>query len=153
MTNFKIVFPRAAAAIMVSLLLVSTATAELGANSSTVVNDAVRLKATPRVTANSRFAVHEMTAATGTVVREYASPSGVVFAVAWSGPYKPDLRQLMGRHFDTYIQQAQLRRARGTRRIQAGNLVVELSGHARDFHGRAYLADSVPAGVDVKEIQ
>ena len=147
------VFRRSAALAVLALLFASPAAAELGARMDTVANDAAHMKAQRRVTANSRFAVHEMTADSGTVVREYVSPAGTVFAVSWNGPYKPDLRQIMGQHFDTYTATAQRRRVRGPHRIEEGNLVVEITGHPRDFHGRAYLSDAVPANVEAREIQ
>ena len=46
--------------------------------------------------------MHEITTTTG-VVREFVSPGGAVFGVAWDGQFPPDLQQLLG----PYYQQAQ----------------------------------------------
>lgn len=143
--------------VAVSLLAVALPSfAELGAKASSIQADAARLQASPRVTSTSRYAVHEMTAAGGTTVREYVAPSGTVFAVTWHGTYKPDLRQLMGEaNFAAYQQQvaARTRRIRGPQHIEINGLVVDLGGHPRDFHGRAFLRSQLPAGTDPKEIQ
>ncbi len=129
--------------------------AELGGQMDTIAADAAHMKATRRVTATAKYAVHEMKADSGTVVREYVSPQGKVFAVSWEGPYKPDLRQLMGAaNFEAYTTAAARVKAHGgPRRYEVNGLVVEVSGHQRDFHGRAYLQQDVPAGTDVAEIQ
>src|ERR1700722_19006066 len=34
-----------------------------------------------------------------TVVDEYVSPAGTVFAVAWHGPFVPDMQQILGSYF------------------------------------------------------
>lgn len=107
-------------------------------------------------TATAAYALHEMQTPNGTTVREYVSPAGTVFAVAWKGPWPPDLEQLLGSHFSEYqtaVQDPNRRPGRGPMTIRAQNLVVELSGHMRDFSGRAYLVDLVPAGVSVESIR
>ncbi len=92
-----------------------------------------------RVTTSNTFTVHEMRAATGTTIREFVSPSGKVFGVAWDGPTLPDLRQVLGDYFPTYVeaaQAAQKRRAgHGPVRIEAPTFVVEQSGHLEGFLG------------------
>ena len=35
------------------------------------------------------------------MVREYVNSSGTVFAIAWEGPWLPDLRQVLGDHFES----------------------------------------------------
>jgi len=102
----------------------------------------------------SAYNLHQIQTPTGTAIREYVSPSGKVFAVAWNGPWQPDLRQLLGSHFAEYQQalQSSNRKSRGPISIQLPDLVVELSGHMRSFSGRAYLVDQVPAGVSLESI-
>jgi hypothetical protein len=106
--------------------------------------------------AASSYTVHEIQAATGTVVREYVS-GGKVFAVAWQGPWPPDMRQLLGSYFDQYTQAAQspssFRGGRGPRMIQQPGLVVQIGGHARSFAGRAYIPEMLPAGVLGEDIR
>ncbi|HLZ42925.1 MAG TPA: DUF2844 domain-containing protein [Candidatus Sulfotelmatobacter sp.] len=127
----------------------------LGGDVSSVRDDQARINAALRVTQTNAYNVHELHSPTGQVIREFAAPSGKIFAVSWHGPWAPDLKQLLGSHFTEFQQAMQSpdsRIARGPRVVQQGNLVVELGGHMRDFVGRAYLTDQVPSGMRVEEI-
>jgi hypothetical protein len=87
-------------------------------------------------------------------VREFATPSGVVFAVAWSGLAMPDLGTLLGVHHADYRAAAKRGAAgRGPRRVEAAQVVVETWGHARNLRGRAWLPALLPAGVNVDDLQ
>jgi hypothetical protein len=85
----------------------TAAHASLGGDSASVEADRLHMKVkhAARLIPSSidSYTVHEITLPTGTLVRQYVSSAGVVFAVTWSGPFMPDLRQLMGPHFDTMI--------------------------------------------------
>jgi hypothetical protein len=95
------------------------------------------------------------------VVREYVSATGEsagkVFALAWQGPWPPDIRQLLGSYFEQYAQAAKAQTAvRLGRRpliIEQAGLVVQIGGHPRAFTGRAYVPGMLPAGVGAGEIQ
>jgi len=56
--------------------------------------DRVHLQGSLRTAQSEAFAVHEILAPTGIVVREYVSASGKVFAVTWHGPWPSDMRQI-----------------------------------------------------------
>lgn len=100
--------------------------------------------------AKAAYTVHEIPTSSGTVVREFVATDGRVFAVVWSGPTVPDLRQLLGENFAAYTApQASGPRTHVHRTITRGDLVVQSSGHMRAFSGRAYLASLVPAGVAI----
>jgi hypothetical protein len=91
---------------------------------------------------------------TGTVVREYFDAEGTVFAVSWSGPYRPDLKQLLGSHFPAFENAAagHDRRANRSRaRVDTGDLVTQSAGHMGAFEGRAWLRSRLPAGFDPHE--
>src|SRR6202451_168485 len=81
--------------------------ATLGGSSGSIDSDQAQMQGTRRKITAELYTVHEIQAATGTVVREFVSPEGTVFAVAWHGPRVPDLRQLMGSYFEQYAQAAQ----------------------------------------------
>ncbi|HEV3511136.1 MAG TPA: DUF2844 domain-containing protein [Candidatus Sulfotelmatobacter sp.] len=129
--------------------------AALGGDLSSVRDDQARIHASLQVSQTSAYSVHELRSSTGQVIREYAAPSGNIFAVTWHGPWAPDLRQLLGSHFMQFQQamQSSSRAAHGPLVMQQGNLVVELGGHMRDFMGRAYLSDQLPTGVRAEEIR
>lgn len=111
------------------------------------------MEATLRVVPTGRLTVHELKTA-GATVREFVSPAGMVFGVAWQGAAMPDLRQLLGPHFDQYLAAVAARRTRRAPvRIELPGLVVHSSGHMRAFAGQAYLPQNLPPGVSSEDVQ
>ena len=45
------------------------------------------------------YSVHDLQDNIGGQIKEYTNAKGVVFAVTWRGPFKPDLHQLLGDYF------------------------------------------------------
>jgi len=133
------------------------ARASLGGDTSSVHDDQAKMQGTLRTTSNDSYDVNEIQTVNGVVVREYVSSSGNVFGVAWQGPSHPDLKQLFGAYYDKYVQDVRAQRAQrhghGPLLIQQPGLVVQISGHMRSLTGRAYLTQSLPAGVRSEEIR
>jgi len=129
--------------------------ASLGGTADSVEGDRKALAAVMRpAQAGSRFTVHEMQIGS-TLVREYVSPSGVVFGIAWSGIAHPDLKPLLGTYAGKYFEALhQVPRSPGQRAhaVRADGLVVERWGHMRSLGGRAYAAELLPEGVNADEI-
>ena len=89
-----------------------------------------------------------------TLVHEFADAGGTVFAVSWSGPFKPDLKQLLGRHFDEFQKGAGRRRGDHSHlRLDTSDMVVVSTGHMGAFEGRAWLPAQLPAGFDPEEMK
>ncbi len=128
--------------------------ATLGENFSPGSIQAKSFKAT-RAANQKNYTVNEYTLGASTVVRELTSPSNKVFAVFWHGPLKPDLRQLLGTHFDRYLAAAnsQPDGVRQPLSVNEAGLVVNVSGRVGAFSGVAYLPDQIPAGVTLDELQ
>jgi hypothetical protein len=125
-----------------------------GGAASTTQLDQAHMNATLRIAPGEKFTVHEMTLPSGTVVREYVSPQGQVFAVSWKGPFKPDLRQLMGDYFDRYVQATPpARSGHNASRVAQADLVVQSMGHMRAFSGHAFVPGMLPAGVAESDLQ
>ncbi len=143
--------------VLLMLALPSRASAALGGTVATVDADRVHIKgALMRMVTTDGYALHEIRAATGTMVREYVNSSGTVFAVAWDGPWLPDLRQVLGDHFEQYQAAMRAPNARSTRGVASINqpgLVVQMRGHARAFTGRAYIPAMLPQGVRLEAIR
>jgi hypothetical protein len=132
--------------------------ASLGDDVGSVKADKARMRGVQRTTRSELYTVHEIKASNGTVVREYVSSAGKIFAVAWQGPFIPDLRRLLGRYSERFSQASQARnnnrpRVRGPLLIQEPGLVVQSGGHMRAYFGRAYIPDQVPQGVNIEEIK
>jgi hypothetical protein len=139
-------------------LLPSSAGASLGGRAASIDADRVHVSgALMRIARNDAFALHEIRAASGTSIREYVNSTDTVFAVVWDGPWMPDLRQVLGEHFDRYQAAMQARqrakKSRGPVVIEEPGFVVQMSGHPRAFTGRAYLPALVPAGVELSAIR
>jgi hypothetical protein len=147
---------------LLTLALASTAYAALGGDESSVQNDRVQMKAAKpaAVQSTQNYTVHEITTGYGTVVREYLTPDGKVFGVAWRGPFMPNLQQLFGSYYDEFVQnakaarEAQVVHSRGAPlRVEQPDLVVHSAGRVRAYAGQAYLPGLLPAGVDPESIK
>ena len=130
------------------------AQASLGGTEATVFADQAQIQSTLRTVYSEKYTMHELAIASGTTVREYVAPTGVVFAVAWQGPTMPDLRQLLGTHFAQYVDAVAARRpVRGPVSIRLPGLVVQSGGHMRAFAGKAYVPESLPQGVSPDDVR
>lgn len=92
----------------------------------------------------------------GTVVHEYSDANGTVFAVSWSGPYLPDLKELLGTHFDTMVEHAKKvppASRRSKFKLKRSDLVIVSGGHMGSFEGRAWLPAKLPAGFNPGDIK
>ena len=102
------------------------------------------------------YTVHKSELDSGTTVREYATPEGVVFAVSWRGPVLPDLNALLGGYYQAFREQAQQARAAGRRgspvTMESDALVVRSKGRMRNFFGSAYAPGLVPVDVNIKDV-
>jgi hypothetical protein len=166
---------------MLLLMLASSPSfASLGGDLNSVLSDQLQLQGSERVTQMGSYEIHEIqmqasqaarsqaalqpatktgssTPTSATVVREYVSPAGVVFAVAWHGAFLPNMRQLLGTHFQQFVdavkQQSSSRQGRHPLRVVLPDFVVQMSGNPRLHTGKAYLPGMLPAGVQPEAIQ
>jgi hypothetical protein len=140
-----------------ALALPCTASASLGQDLASVQVDQARMKGSLHIVEAAGHTVHEIHVPGGTRIREYVSPGGIVFAITWQGPFRPDLQQLLGTYFDEFREAAQAARTKHHGRaplvIERPELVVTLGGHMRAFFGRAYDPGLVPPTVAVRELE
>jgi hypothetical protein len=136
------------------LVLHGSVWAALGENEASIASEQKLTKASQRVVDSRQYSLHEIQLDSGTLVREYVSPKGIVFAVAWQGPFLPDLRQLLGKYFAAYTDAARNNPAgRGPLQIDGPELVVQSGGRLRAFSGRAYLPREIPENFSSDMIQ
>jgi len=146
-----------------ALLLVgeamAPAKAALGDRVASVQADRASMKGQLRTRSAPGYSVQEITSASGTVVREYVSPAGVVFAVSWNGPAMPNLQQTLGTYFAQY--QTSVRSRRTTRGLRQGHnhvevhtpsLIVHAGGHMREYFGLAYAPSLLPPNLSISDL-
>jgi hypothetical protein len=145
---------------VVLAIVMSPAVAALGQAPSKFVaspaTPAAKLLSAAPATGISIYRVQETLLENGTTVREYATPAGLVFAVAWQGPILPDLDVLLGNYFHSFKLETDQARLFGRRGapvdMTRDGLVVRSNGRMRNFFGHAYVVDLVPAGVSIKDV-
>ena len=130
--------------------------AVLGQYESSVSVDQQDMKSEDRVQVLQAYKVHELTSANGTTVREYVSPIGLVFGVAWQGPFMPNMEQLLGSYV-TNLQtasksQTQVRHLRGLI-VRTNDFVFASGGHMRFWKGSAFVPNLVPSNVSVEVVR
>jgi hypothetical protein len=142
--------------LFAALLLPLPAAAHLGGDSDSVDADRQQLSAELHSISMQQYNLHEIRAASGTLVHEYATRQGTVFAVTWQGPLPPDLHQLFGNYYPRYQAAAATPVRPGMHRqlnIAAADLVVQSTARLRAFRGIAYVPSLLPAGVSAADLQ
>ena len=129
------------------------ALAGLGDDASSVELDRVSMKAALRVTPYVGYDVHEIQTPAGTVIHEYVSAQGKVFAVSWRGPGLPDLAQLLG-SYAAQLAQAQPRSHYNHHhlRIETPEVVMQSDAYLRSRSGRAWVPALFPQSLSPKDI-
>lgn len=143
--------------VLAVALMAAPAWAVLGQQVQSVLVDRARVAGRLRQIRATGYTIQQISSGQpgrGTVIREYVSPSGMVFGVSWHGPRIPNLRALLGAYFTRFQKAAaQPRRVRGPLRIQSGDLVVESAGHMRAFYGRAFVTKLIPHNVSAAVVR
>jgi len=145
------------------MLLPIPMSATLGDNAGSVLTNQTNWNGTLSSVDKSTYVLHEITMPSGAKVREFVSPAGAVFGVAWEGQFPPNFQQLLGPYYQqaqeaiaqqkTAEQAAQQpRRRRGPVLIETPGMVFSQGGHMRSFHGQAYIPQLVPQGVQASDI-
>jgi hypothetical protein len=137
------------------LTLAPAAYAGLGEAVESVQRDHAALRGTAlAVTPTQAYDLHEITTAEGTRVREYVSRAGTVFAVTWSGPSLPNLKVVLGQHYDEYAAAATGHR--GNHHVftmATAGLVLHIRKLPRGFTGGAHVPTLLPTGVAAQDIR
>jgi hypothetical protein len=145
--------PCALLATIAAVCVSAPALAALGGDATSVESDRARMKGALRVAPGVDYDVHEIQTPSGTVIHEYVSAQGKVFAVSWRGPGLPDLRQMLGSYYDEFAQATtQPHYNHHHLSVRTPGVVVESSGHMRSFSGRAWAPALLPQNFSVKDI-
>src|SRR3569623_1540948 len=134
-------------ALALPLLFGGPAWAALGDDMATIAADQARLHAALTVSHRTRYDVHELALPSGVRLRHFVSGDDKVFAVSWSGGWRPNLRDVMGSHYDDFLAAARgMPMRRGVARIETRGMVVVMGGRQRAFFGHVYLTGALPEG-------
>ena len=142
-------------AVLLAGMVASPALAGLGGDASSVTSDAVKMKGEARSTPAGGYTVNAITLPSGTVVNEYVSAEGKVFAVTWKGAAMPDLSQTLGSYFEQYKTAAAATPPAGHHHlaVRQDDLVVTSGGHMRAWSGKAYVPSLLPPNFSVGDIK
>lgn len=138
------------------LAFVNPAHATLGGAYESVEKDRAHMTARASSARTASYSVHILTLANQGVIKEFTRRDGTVFAVAWRGPGRPDLRQLLGSSFEQMQSENLSSSGRRTRRpmsVGRSDLVVQSAGHPGAFWGFAYLPLSEPADFSIGDLK
>lgn len=140
-----------------ALASAGVAQAELGGRVASIATDSGRMHAKLASVARGSYARHELTRTNDGLAREFTNADGLVFAVTWSGPGKPDLRTLLGQYFTTFQANSELiaRAAHSFRRppqVNQPDLQIQTGGHMGWFNGVAFVPSLAPPGFDTTEL-
>ena len=150
-------FRRLSAIALSASLLGGPARAELGASGATIASDGSRMNARVTSTPMGAYVRHDLLRSNGGMVHELMNSEGRIFAVTWSGPGKPDLKALLGSHFDAFQSagRSTARTMRSLRRpvqVNQPDLQIETAGHMGWFSGVAWLPSLAPATFSPRDL-
>jgi len=141
-------------ALLLAGAITLPAFAALGGDATSVDADAAKMKAQTRATAVAGYTVKEITLPSGTILREYVSAEGKVFAVTWHGMTPPDLQQTLGTYFEQFkAASAAPHAGHHHLSIRQPELVLSTGGHMRAMNGKAYVPALLPPSFSVDDIK
>jgi Protein of unknown function (DUF2844) len=131
------------------------AVAGLGGDAASVDADVAKMKGQARATPAAGYTMSEITLPSGTVVHEFISAEGKVFAVSWRGMAVPDLSQTLGTYFAEYKAAATAtpHASHHNLTVQQTDLVVRTGGHMRNWYGQAYVLSLLPPNFSLDDIK
>ena len=147
------------AGLLIGLTLLASAgpaSAALGRAYNSVDIDRLNLGATVASAFTGVYTVHTLTLPNHGVVKEFTRADGLVFAVVWRAPGRPDLRQILGDNFNTVQADNVGRSGRHVRRpiaVNRSNLVVQSGGHSGASWGAALIPQLQPAGFSASDLK
>jgi hypothetical protein len=144
--------------ILVALMLSAcsgTVLAGLGSSAVALEPGVLSASSTLMSTVSSTYTKLQKTLESGTQVHEYVNAGGTVFAVSWSGPYMPDLKGLLGAHFQALLDNARKQpgAARSQVDVQQDDVVIFSGGRVGAFEGKAWIPALLPAGFSTSDIK
>jgi hypothetical protein len=139
-----------ATAFFLAGLWPSISQAELGTHPSSVLAEQKGFNSQLTTNSQNSETIFTQTLSSGTIVKQYASATNVIFAISWSGPNLPNLQVLLGNYFNDYL--AAIRKSRGAISINTESLVIQSTGMMGAFQGYALLPKQAPSDFSIKNL-
>jgi|APCry1669189034_1035192.scaffolds.fasta_scaffold05507_3 hypothetical protein len=131
-------------------LIPSVSQAELGSNIASVMAEQKGFNSQLTTSNQNGATVYTLTLPSGTVIQEYASANGVIFALSWSGPELPNLQAILGNHFKDYL--TGIKQSRGAFSINTESIAIQSAGMMGAFQGFALLPKQAPVGFTIQNL-
>ncbi len=133
----------------------SSASAGLGSTPASLGPSSGSSAATVASLRGATYTDQKTTLDSGTEVHEYLNAEGIVFAVSWSGPFLPDLKELLGTHFESLLDQSRKQAGRGHSHVgvRHDDVIIYSGGRMGAFEGKAWAPALLPAGFDIINIR
>ncbi|MFO0700296.1 MAG: DUF2844 domain-containing protein [Nitrospira sp.] len=141
--------------LVLHLSAVTPAAGVLGDSTATVEHDRTMVNGTSTIESKGEVYVY-VVKASGIVVREYASSTGVVFGLAWKHQAgRLNLEQLFGVYYGEYSRAVavQPRQSQRFHRIETEHLIIERGGRMGATWGRVWIPALLPPGITQDQIQ
>ncbi len=88
----------------------------------------------------------------GTKLVEVIDRQRTVVAVAWSGPFMPELRTLLGRHYPALVDAQARSSLHAPLVVRTSEVAIVSGGTVGAFSGRAWLPGRAPANIQGREL-
>jgi Protein of unknown function (DUF2844) len=124
--------------------------AELGGTTASILVEQKQFNSQLTSTQQNGYSTYTQTLASGTTFQEYASNTGIIFAVSWSGPSLPNLQTLLGNYYGNYLSAAQ--QSRRSIYSSSDSLVIQSTGMMGAFQGFAFLPKQAPTNFTVNNL-
>ena len=137
--------------------------ATLGESTSSIMNDAMALKASAPTTSdqssldqatttNVNYQTNTLVTQSGIVIKQYSN-NGTIFAVAWHGPKVPNQSQLFGKYFNVYQTSQPSYKSLTMRKVSTSDFVSSTSGWMGHYEGKALIPSLAPANVTINSLK
>jgi len=124
--------------------------AELGGVAASISAEQKQFNSQLTSTQQNGYLVYTQTLTSGTIVQEYIAPSGIIFAISWSGPSLPNIQAIFGNYYANYLSAAE--KSRRSIYTSSESLVIQSTGMMGAFQGFAFLPKLAPTGFTVNNL-
>jgi len=136
--------------LALGLALTGVCHAELGGTAASISAEQKQFNSQLTSTQQNGYLVYTQTLTSGTIVQEYIAPSGIIFAISWSGPSLPNIQAIFGNYYANYLSAAE--KSRRSIYTSSESLVIQSTGMMGAFQGFAFLPKLAPTGFTVNNL-